>query len=175
MIDNEYLNLYLRGLLFVTLNISAHHISTTIGCEQRKLLDNRIFKQFLLLFIIYFTINYTYKGDAINPIYHIINTLVIWIIYLMFEKMSGIITLILVILLFIAMLTSNYINYYKILYERDGVNHDKLINTLNNVLYVECGLFIIILLYGFIEYTLDYKKKESFKFNDFLFKTKVRC
>jgi len=172
MIPQRYLDLYLRGLLFVTLTISGNYISKTIGCEQRTLLDNRIFKQFILLFIIYNSLNYTRVGDTINPIYHIINTLFIWLIYLIFEKMSGRITLILVILLFITMITTQYKYYYETLSKNED-DYSRLINVLIVCEYIEVGLFIMILLYGLIDYR--YTTDSKVKLNDFLFNTKVRC
>lgn len=70
------------------------------------------------------------------------------------------------------MITTQYKYYYETLSKNED-DYSRLINVLIVCEYIEVGLFIMILLYGLIDYR--YTTDSKVKLNDFLFNTKVRC
>ena len=78
----------LKGVFLLILAVAGNFVAETLGCKTRKLLtDNMYAKQVIILSIIYFAIDFT-NDQAAAPKDTFINTIIIWIAFLMFTKMN---------------------------------------------------------------------------------------
>ena len=103
---------YTSGLLLLILSVAGNFIAETLGCEtQRLLLRSMVAKQILILFLIYFTINFTASGN-IHPMQQIQNSIYVWIFFIMFTKMNVYFTIIVFLMLAVLYGIGNFQSYY---------------------------------------------------------------
>ena len=78
----------MNGVLLLVLAISGNFVAETMGCQLRKVLsENMYVKHAVILFIIYFSLGFT-SSDDVNPLILFRNSLIIWILFVLFSKMS---------------------------------------------------------------------------------------
>lgn len=82
------MDIMIRGLMLLFLSVSANFVGELLPCNLQKLLTNSMFaKHYVLILLIYFTITYP---DSIDypPLVYLAKTIFIWILFLVFSKMS---------------------------------------------------------------------------------------
>jgi len=133
-----------KGIFLIILAEYGNFVADTVGCKTQKFLsENILAKQFIIIMIIYFSINFTSDAD-VNPSINIIKALSVWAGFLMFNKMSLPFTITVFILLMAVYIIDNYNQYYK----KHKKNTDKLDITQKGI-YV---LIVALTLIGFIIY-----------------------
>ena len=66
--SNEAFETVLKATLLLVLSVSGNFLAETLGCQSQKVLGNMVVKHVLILFMIYFTIDFTQRDqDIINP------------------------------------------------------------------------------------------------------------
>ena len=158
---------YLVGLFLLLLTISGNFIAETLGCSTRKFLtENQIAKQIILLFLIYFSINLNSKNDKENPLDKIKSSFLVWIFFIIFEKMNIYFTGLVFLILTIIYVLNNYKKHYQEIKKND----EKTIKNLNKYIEKLEIIMVIFLIIGFIRYYLKQRKEQkNFNYTYFLF------
>lgn len=163
----------IMGFFLLLLGVCGNYIAETLGCRVRKLLNENMYvKNVIIILIIYFLIGFT-NDNRLHPKYNIMCSLVIWIVFLLFNKTPIEFTFIGGLLLVLILICKNFIDYY----EANNKEENKdIIDKLNKVsVYLVYSLFIIIIV-GFVIY---YNQKHieynnNFSITKFIF-GKVKC
>lgn len=78
----------LKSVLLLVLAVSGNFVGNTLGCKtQYHMTNNMYIKHALLIFITFFTLNYT-AGENENPAKQIMRAFMIWSCYLLFTKQN---------------------------------------------------------------------------------------
>ena len=79
---------FVKGVLLLILATSGNFIGNTFNCKQQEVLKKSFFvKHIVILLIIYFSLNFVSDGKT-NPLIKVAQTVVIWILFLFFTKLS---------------------------------------------------------------------------------------
>ena len=155
----------IKGVFLLILAISANFVGNILGCQTQKLLtENMLVKHMFLIFLIYFTINFT-SSIQDNPLEELKKTLLIWSLYIIFTKMTLLFTGLTFLSLLTVYIMNNYIEFLKTSKKKDN----KLIYRLKDQKKMLYKLIIILMVIGFSLYVIkqrnDYKNNFSwFKF-----------
>ena len=134
----------IKGIFLIILAEYGNFVADTVGCNTQKFLsENILAKQFIIIMIIYFSINFTSDTD-VNPTINIIKALLVWCGFLMFNKMNLTFTITAFVLLVIVYIIDNYNQYYKI----QKKNTDKL-DKIQQYIYM---LSAVLIISGFLIY-----------------------
>jgi hypothetical protein len=155
----------INALFLLFLAIIGNFMAETLSCQTQKFMTNLWAKHFVLIFIIYFTIEFT-KGDQISdPFVDFVNAVYVWILYHFFTHMDLLPTVITIILLMCIYIISNYRKYFE--KKKNDINLDKKLEKIQNIL-LKCAVFVILV--GFFIYYFEKKKefKGHFHFIQFL-------
>ena len=88
VLDHFKIDYATSGLFLLLLAVAGNYAAETFSCSVRRLLsDNMWAKQAVILFMIYFTINFT-SGNSISPRQQFQTALYVWVFFLMFTKMQ---------------------------------------------------------------------------------------
>lgn len=157
----------ITGIFLLILAVSGNFVAETLGCKTQKLLSENMFaKNIIVILIVYFALGLTSDSKQ-NPIVNMVYSLVIWIFFVIFNKMSLTFTIISFILLAIILICKDFINYYKENKEKHSDKIKNLEDFVNNIFIINIVLIIIgFLLYFFKQYKDHYK---NFSFPVFLF------
>tara|TARA_B110000211_G_C14081873_1_gene554962 strand:- start:274 stop:855 length:582 start_codon:yes stop_codon:yes gene_type:complete len=137
----------IKGALLVFLAMSGNFLAELLGCKTQKLLaENMWAKHIILIFSIYFAVGFT---TNLNPVTNMRDTLVIWLIFLLFTKLSVAFTGIIFICLAGLYITQNFLDYYKVQSALSKKTLDLIVKVKN---MFTIGL-IIILIIGFTLYS----------------------
>ena len=111
-ISNETFETILKATLLLVLSVSGNFLAETLGCQSQKVLGNMFVKHILILFMIYFTIDFTQRDqDVINPFVNVFKAVCVWVLFHLFTHMDIVPTFIVGILLMILFFISNYRHY----------------------------------------------------------------
>ena len=140
-------SILIKGALLVFLAMSGNFLAELLGCKTQKLLaENMWAKHIILIFSIYFAVGFT---TNLNPLTNMRDTLVIWLIFLLFTKLSVAFTGIIFICLAGLYITQNFLDYYKVQSSLSKKTLDLIVKVKN---MFTIGL-IIILIIGFTLYS----------------------
>ena len=171
---------YVMAAFLIIVIISGNFLSETLGCQFQKLLDNMIFKNVLIYFTIYFTIELS-SDDSIpeNPLITSLKALTVWIIFKFFTRMNLIPTICVILLgitIFIISQYRKFLKYKKEHSEDDDAelsqdNLDENLSLIQNTLF---NLIIVVICVSFIVYFIEKRRehKKNFSFLTFLFGVK---
>ena len=153
---------YTSGLLLLILSVAGNFIAETLGCgTQRLLMRSMIAKQILILFLIYFTINFT-TSDDIEPVQQIKNSLYVWVFFLMFTKMNVYFTIAAFLMLAVLYGIGNFQSYYR---QNNQPDKDEEFEKLSLLLE---KIMLVTVVAGFLYYlvrqTREHKKFSILKF-----------
>ena len=161
--SNEAFETILKATLLLVLSVSGNFLAETLGCQSQKLLGNMIVKHVLILFMIYFTIDFTQRDqDTINPFINVFKAICVWILFHLFTHMNIIPTFIVGLLLMILFFISNYRHYIdnkKKKSTTDLKNLESMDNTLKLTQELIFVTMFIIILVGCSIYYFE-KKRE---------------
>lgn len=161
-----YTEYIIKGIFLLILAISGGFISQTLGCQTQKILTNNMFvKHFVIILILYFTINFTNTDESIHPFYMIKMVLFIYVLFLLFTKMNIQFTIVVFFLLATAYVNSTFINYYT---KNIPENKNKIetLQKIQQMIYLTI-LVLIIIGFGFYankQYNSHYKSWSTIKF-----------
>ena len=143
---------YTTGLFLLILSVSGNFIAETFSCRTRSLLTHSmIAKNILILFLIYFTIDFT-SDEIINPVTQMQNAFYIWIFFLMFTKMNIYFTIAAFLLLTILYTLKKYKAYYKKLKHKQlYIQTDKLSKMVESTM-------LLTVIVGFVQYFIFQRK-----------------
>ena len=168
MNNNEFNNEYLvKGMALLILAVGCNFTSELFGCKLQYLLTNNMFfKHFILIFIIFFSINFT-NSKLVKPESVLKYTLLIYVLFLLFSKMNIYFTLFVLFNLMIQYYLYTYIDYYRTRPRETKINLKHLESYLNILNNINIGIIII----GFGFYILEQKKsyKKDFDIVKFIF------
>jgi len=126
-----------KSFYLLLLAVSGNFVAETLGCSTRKLLNENMYvKQFLILFLTYFTIGFVNEDD--NPFVNMKYASLIWVLFLIFTKMSLSFTIFVFSMLSIMYIIQTFINYYK----KEEINKkivEKLEGIVSALLYIIPG------------------------------------
>lgn len=172
------LNDCVKGLLLIFLAILCNFLADTMNCSIQYTLHKYPFvKWFIILCLIYFTINFT-SSSIINPTWLFMYSIVILIIFILFMKQKPITFYLSIVLLITIFSIHQYLTYYQKLAEKEkeeeGIqDYDNLIKRLENTLVVLEVILILLLVIGNMMYLQKQRKeyKTTFKWVSFYFGT----
>lgn len=112
---------YIRGILLLTLVIGGNFLAETLPCTTQTFFrTNMIAKQVLVLFLIFFTINFTNPIGA-NPLQHIIQTLILWGGYIIITRLELTYMIPSFVILGIMYFIQTYIDYHSTIPEDKSI------------------------------------------------------
>lgn len=130
-----------KGLFFLILGLSSNFLGDTFGCDLVKVLEtNQYVKQFLVFTTIFLGLDLS-SGNKVSPMNKLMNSLVIYVIYLLTVHMDSRLSLFVFGLLAIVYYITLHIDFYK-----SKIDKKKIINFKNirrNLVYVVCFTIII--------------------------------
>ena len=156
----------MNGVLLLILAISGNFIAETLGCKTQKLLtENMLAKHVVILFIIYFSLGFASESNP-NPMILLRNSVSIWVLFLLFTKMSLNFNIFVFGLVVLYHFINTYINYYSGL---DKKKYKKEIDNYNKILYYLKYLIIGLLIVGFVLYFNKQRNEYSKNWSTFKF------
>jgi len=155
----------LKSILLLVLAVSGNFVGNTLSCKtQYHMTNNMYLKHILLIFITFFTLNYTTTENE-NPINQIRRAFMIWICYLLFSKQNVTFTGLSVGILFLTYMMDTLSVYYQKnsedtkleeTYKKESKDKADLLNKYKNYSFI-IGILTIII--GFFIY-MQAKYKE---------------
>ena len=139
-----------RGGLLLILAVVGNYSGELLSCQFRKLLTENIFiKHFATFFILYFAVDFTMDKPQ-HPLTILHYSLIIYIAFLLFNKLDIIFTIVVFILwslIYFLLTYKTYLNYGN----KNGKNNEN-INIVNNVSNILKITTVLLLLIGFVIY-----------------------
>ena len=120
-----------------------------------------IIKHILILFMIYFTINFTQGNEIVSPFVNLKRAIIIWVLFHLFTHLDIVSTVVVLVLLVSLYFISNYNNYLEKLNKKD-TSLSKTLNKVEEVLYF---LSIAVIVLGFLYYYFEKKQEYGKRFN----------
>ena len=102
-VSNNAMESIIKALLLLVLSVSGNFLAETLGCQSQTLLDNMFAKHVLILFMIYFTIDFTQGDEVVNPIVNLKRAIIVWVFFHLFTHLDIGATLV-VLLIFASLL-----------------------------------------------------------------------
>ena len=175
----DYISLA-NGIFLLLLAVSGNFVAETLGCKTQYALSNNMYlKNLVILFMIYFTINYS-STDVEHPLWALQGTVIIWIFFVLFSRMRPMYTLAVIILLLITYILNNFRKYYKAtapppkddksvkMGQNKEEDNDKKQSALDKQLFelqaVSLGSASLLILVGSMMYLRDKKREYGNKF-----------
>lgn len=100
------------GIFLLIIAVCGNFVAETLSCQTQKLLSENMFAKNFIIMIIYFAIGFT-SDTIINPLILLSQTIMIWVFFIFFNKMTLPFTITSFIGLFGIIFLNNYIKYYK--------------------------------------------------------------
>ena len=157
------------GTFLLLLTVSGSFIEETIGCKTQYFLrTNRFAKHILTIFLLYFCIEFADDEDKTHPATNLIHALKIWVLFIMFTKLTVPFTIIVFCLLTIILICKHYISYYTAI---DTTEHLSKISTIENISSTLVNTTIGTLIIGVLLYLRKQYKdhKSTFSTIKFIF------
>ena len=158
----------IKGIFLLILAISGNFLSETMGCQMQKLLTNNMFaKNIIILMVIYFALGFASDQTNPHPLDIIKQTLLIWVFFLIFNKMDVYYTAIVAFLLFSILLCKDYLKYYKT--ENEKENNEKIVY-LEDIVDKIVIVTLLITIVGFFIYFSKQRSdhSDSFSYTKFI-------
>tara|TARA_Y100000591_G_C21851322_1_gene711864 strand:- start:5275 stop:5835 length:561 start_codon:yes stop_codon:yes gene_type:complete len=151
----------LKATLLLFISIAGNFLAETLGCKTQFYLENMYIKHLLILFMIYFTIDFTQGDEVVNPIINIKRAIIVWIFFHLFTHLDIAPTVIVLLLFMSLFFISNYMTYLK----QIGKEKSNLNKTLKQVEKIIFFLVLAIILIGFVYYYVEKKGEYGKRFN----------
>lgn len=177
-ISNETFETILKATLLLVLSVSGNFLAETLGCQSQKVLGNMFVKHILILFMIYFTIDFTQRDqDVINPFVNVFKAVCVWVLFHLFTHMDIVPTFIVGILLMILFFISNYRHYIaekKKITDKKNAELEKRDNTLKIAQEILLIVMLLVIIIGCSIYYFEKKREygKAFRTWKFIFGVK---
>ena len=153
MLDKIQLENALKGIVLLLLSIFGNFIAETFGCQAQKFLSENMFaKHITVVFITFFAISFSQK-EAVHPISLVYTTLLVYVLFVLFTRMSFTFTVIVFCLVVAYYFNNTMIQYYSRLEKTSSATEESsMIKKLK--LYQNIFLIVIIttIVIGFLLY-----------------------
>ncbi len=154
MNTNEFIA---KGLLLLLLLISGNFLGESFNCKTQKLLkNNMIIKHVIIILTVFFTLDFNYESD-IKFSKMLLETLAIWILFVLFTKMNYKFTITVLFLTIIQYMIYTQVKRIKNKNKTENKYIEYLDKFNNYLLY----FIIFIILIGSTHYYLD--KRNTYK------------
>lgn len=163
---NQNISGIIKGVFLLILAVSGNFVAETLGCKTQKLLgESMLAKHFIILLVVYFALGFTSDGNP-HPGDLAKNSLIIWIMFVLFTKMSLPFTIVAFIILTVIYVLNSFNEYYKNEGEEKHRQEIESISMINRNTYI---LLLLTILVGFSkyfikQYTEYYKTWSTVKF-----------
>ena len=157
----NYLESTIKGIFLLILAVAGNFVAETLGCKTQQLLSNNMLsKHIVIILILYFAVDFPTGSDPNHPVMNATIALSIYVLFVLFTKMSLTFTLVVFALLTFTYVSTSFINYYE---KKDPKNElIQHLHTARKGLYI--GMIAVIIL-GFSLYfrkqRRDYSKNWS--------------
>lgn len=156
------------GIFLLILAVSGNFLSETMGCQIQKLLStNMIAKNIIIAMVIYFALGFASDETNPHPLYLMNQTIIIWVFFLIFNKMDMYFTIVVTFLLFSILLCKDYISYYHGKNEKEYNEKIAFLEDLSNKIIILTSLITIV---GFLLYFRKQRSdySDSFSYSKFI-------
>lgn len=164
---HEYQTTIMKSVFLLALAVSGNFVGSTLSCQLQNAMTNNVYvKHIILLFMIYFTLTSSvFNSDKKSPSYSLINTLVIWVCFVMFSRQNINFSILVILLLALAYISDQYLSYYK---NEGNLENIKFAMDIKNLLFIGSG---VVLLVGFAKYFIEKKCEygQNFDYLNFIF------
>ena len=144
----------IKGIFLLILALCGNFIAEILGCKTQQLLSkNMYYKHFITLTILYFAIDFNSDASS-TPLDIFKISILIYILFILFSKMSIQFTILAFILLLVTYVVNNYIDYYK---KNDSKNI--IIQQLENLKYILHIILVIVIIIGFTLYFFKQRRE----------------
>ena len=156
----------IKGIFLIILGVSGNFVAETLGCKTQKLLSENMFaKHIIIYFIIYFALGFT-SNNHIHPGELANYSLFIWILFVLFSKLTLPFTIVIFILLALMYIIHSFIDYY------NHQGEEKHKNDIENLKIIEKytkSTIILMVIIGFILYFMEQYKEYHKKWSTLKF------
>lgn len=159
------INEAITGLLLLSVAIMTNFLGTTLNCQLQKLLKNSpIYKNLAIIFLIYFTINFS-SSKGTYPLKLWVYVIFVYILFILLMNQNQQFLTVNLILLFFIYTQIQFRDYY------NGLLDIISVNSVNSRIHVLQIVFGITLITGFILYIKPQIQEHRLDFNwlNFLF------
>jgi len=163
-----------NSMMLLILAVMGNFVAETLSCETQELLTNNMLaKHLIVIFMIFFTLNFTSSANPYPPL-AFRNALIIWVLFVMFGKTRAHYTVAIGIILASVFVTKTFRVYYKKNVNNKG-DRERLDKHLLYVQEVALACAIILIVVGFFLYLSDKRKEygRRFKMAKFIFGVKT--
>ncbi len=164
----------LSGIFLLLIAVSHSFADGTLGCKTQLILQNNIYaKHLLIIFILYFSTEFMDDEDTTHPIDNLFHALQIWVLFVLFTKMTVPFTIVTFIFICLIFISKQFIHYYKTIGNIDDISKIGMIEYITSIL---TNVTICTLVLGFIIYLhKQYKSHRSnFSILKFIFGS-IKC
>lgn len=155
------------GIFLLILAVSGNFVAETISCQSQKLLyNNMLAKNVIILMVIYFSLGFASSESIVNPLKLAGNSVLIWLFFLIFNKMDIQYTIISIVGMFVILVMKDFVDYYVAIKENENMV-PILINGMDYIFASVCLTVIVGFLLYFKRQYREYSK--SFSFMTFIF------
>ena len=162
MINHNYSNI-LKAVLLLILGISSNFLGTTLGCQFQNFMRKRHLKHIIMLFLIYFTIDFTQYEEQINhPITNVFKSIFIWLFFQSFSHLDLVPSVLVLILLISMYFIYTLREYYGKLIKKKDDNYNELLikdKNLKNIEGILTKLITSVCIIFSIKYYFEKKKR----------------
>jgi hypothetical protein len=145
----------LKSVLLLVLAVSGNFVGNTLGCQTQFQMTNNMFvKHLILIFLIFFTLNYTTTENE-NPMNQIFRAFRIWICYILFTKQNIAFTALSAGILIMTYIIETFSIYYEKKLEDKNVEETEIkefVDFLNKFKNVSLNAGILTIIIGFVMY-----------------------
>jgi hypothetical protein len=149
----------LNGMFFFILLLTSGIISGFLNCDIQNLLQNNILIKHIIIFSTIYFFKYTSfinidteQFEKKHPIYHFLNSIIIYLLFILLMRMNFNSTIIAFIIFFLIHLIYEYNDYYK---NKNIIFNKKNINIIYSILLI---ILITNIIIGIVLNYLKYKK-----------------
>ena len=157
------------GIFLLILAVSGNFVAETISCQSQKLLStNMLAKNVVILMVIYFSLGFASSEKLVNPITLAGNSVLIWVFFLLFNKMDIQYTIISIVGMFAILVMKDFADYYDATKNKENEHMvPALLKGMDYVFASVCLTVIVGFLLYFKKQYRDYYK--TFSFMTFIF------
>lgn len=151
----------LNATLLLFISIAGNFLAETLGCKTQYYLENMVIKHILILFMIYFTIDFTQGDEIVNPIENVKKAVIVWIIFHLFTHLDIVPTVLVLLMFGTLFFISNYTTYLESIGRQKSKLYKQLIFS-EKIIYF---CIIATILVGFFFYYIEKKDEYGKRFN----------
>lgn len=145
----------LKSILLLVLAVSGNFVGNTLGCKtQYHMTNNMYVKHILIIFITFFTLNYTTSENE-DPSKQIVRAFLIWTCYLLFTKQNITFTGLSASFLVLTYMFDTFYSYYEKLSKEGDLKYKEKANKFNNLKEYSFKAGLLTVLVGFSMYFME--------------------